>query len=99
MALEDELASSAAAIDDAIHEHEAARMRKLMFGMGWVSLLVGAVRYFCKNWPEMKAVLEKVVAYLREHDQDELAKVVEAIIGFLGTVAKVCPFIPLSAAD
>lgn len=94
MALEQELAKSTKAIEGAIRSHKTPRVRSLTFGMGGITLIVGAVREFCKNWPEVKKELEKIAAFLRQHNQDKAAGILEAITTFLGAVAKLCPFVP-----
>lgn len=93
MAFDKDLAKSIRTIEGALKAQKSAPARRAALGMGGISTAIGVIREFCKNWPKIKPVLEKAGAFLKKEGQDELARVLELVIRFFGTIAKVCPLI------
>jgi hypothetical protein len=94
MAIASKLNTSSKRISKAIRAHKTARVKEATFGGGWITIIIGAIREFCRNWPSIKSELEKAEAFLRENEQPKLADSVRAILTFLGWIAKICPLIP-----
>jgi hypothetical protein len=61
---------------------------------GGIALAIAAIREFCKNWPKVKPVLLKAIAFLKKNSQEKIAAILESLVKFLDTVAKICKYVP-----
>jgi|SRR5882724_6559399 len=88
------LVNSKRSLEKALRAHRSPRFKQAAFGVGGITLVIGAIREFCKNWGAVKTQLEKAIDFLRKHDQGQLAGALALIVSFFDTIAKICPFIP-----
>ncbi|MEM7408871.1 MAG: hypothetical protein AAF430_01385 [Myxococcota bacterium] len=86
------LEKSAKAIESAIAKER--KSKPTIKALGGIGAALTAIREFCKNWPKVKPILKKAIAFLRKNGQGTIADVLSSLVRFLDAVAKVCKIIP-----